>query len=219
VHQALVVARDGDSAEATLADLAEQAEILDGRHDHLARALYYLFIAARSFELGRDLGDGAKAEDIVRASKTLFPEQLRAVQASYQSEAGNASQLEALADSEFGGLLSTIHITKEKTALDVAHEIGIVGRELGAVETQRSLAGAQVKKENITPAEVRRRMRDWAQVAEAILVNLEIATGPAEVIEALRQPLLDAVDKAITRRREKRAHREESTDATAPDGT
>lgn len=208
VHQALVDARDGASADATLADLTAQAEVLDDRHDHLVRGLYYLFIAARSFELGRDGGNAAKADDIVRASRALFPAQLRAVQASYQAEAGNASQVESLATNEFATLLGGIHITKDKTALDIAHEIGAVGKSLGDVEHQRSLAAVQIKKDAVTPSEVRRRMREWAQVAEAILINLEIASAPAKDIDVLRQPLLDAVDKAITRRREKRAQRE-----------
>ncbi len=216
-HHALVVARDGASADAIVADLNAQAETLDGRHDHLVRAFYYLLIAARSFELGSDSGDEAKAEAIVRASNALLPTQLRAVQASYQSEAGNAAQLEALAAGEFAALLGTIQITANKTALDVAREIGTVGGALGTVENKRSLAAVQLKKETVTPSEVRRRMRDWAQVAEAILVNLQIASAPAEAIEALCKPLLDAVDKAITRRREKRAHRDDAnTDTPAP---
>lgn len=220
VHQALIVARDGASADATLADLNEQAEMLDDQHDHLVRAFYYLLIAARSFELGHEAGDDAKAESIARAGNALLPKQLRAVQASYQAEAGNAEQLEALAASEFAALLSTIKINATKSALDIAHEVGIVGRLLGAVENQRSLAAMQLKKETVTPSEVRRRMRDWAQVAEAILINLEIASAPPEAIETLRRPLLDAVDKALTRRREKRAHQEnKNTDTPAPIGT
>jgi hypothetical protein len=213
VHQALIDARDGASADATLSDLNAQAEALDDRHDHLMRCFYYLLIAARSFELGHEAGKNAKAEAIARASQALLPQQLRAIQASYQAEAGNAAQLEALANSEFATLLGSIHINKDKTALDVVHEIGVVGRTLGNVEHQRSLAAAQIKKDSVTPSEVRRRMREWAQVAEAILINLQIASAPAADIDALRQPLLDAVDKAITRRREKRAQRE------APEGT
>lgn len=208
VHHALIDARDGASADAALSDLMAQAEVLDDRHDHLVRGLHYLLIAAHSFELGRDGGDPTKAENIERANKALLPNQLRAIQASYQAEAGNATQLEALADSEFSGLLGGIHITKDKTALDIAHDIGAVGKTLGSVEHQRSLAAAQMKKDSVTPSEVRRRMRAWARVAEAILINLDIASAPAANIEALRQPLLDAVDKAVARRRDKRASKE-----------
>jgi hypothetical protein len=214
VHHALIVARDGASADAILASLNDQADVLDDRHDHLVRAIYFLLLAARSFELGHDSGDEAKAEEITRASNALLPQQLRAIQASYQSEAGNASQLEALADKEFPALLGTIQLKSNITALDLIHEIGTVGRNLGSVEDQRSLAAAQLKKDTVTPSETRRRMRDWAQVAEAILINLEMASASAEAIEALRQPLLDAADKALTRRREKRAHRADAnTDA------
>ena len=199
VHHSLIDARDGASADATLADLTAQAEVLDDRHDHLLRGFHFLMLAARSFELGHDGGDSAKAKSIVRASKALLPDQLRAVQASYQAEAGNAQQLETLASNEFATLLGSIHITKDTTALDMTHEIGTVGKALGNVEHQRSLAAAQLEKDAMTRGEVRRRMREWARVAEAILTNLDIASAPVAQIDAIRQPLLDAVDKALAR--------------------
>ncbi len=212
VHQALVVARDDASANAALSELTAKAEALDDRHDDLNRGLYYLLLAAQYVELGRSGGNAALAGVLHRANKTLFPEGLRSVTMSYLAEAGNAAQLNAVATSQFANELGSVHITRDLTALDLAHAIGSVGAELGAVEGQRAVAAAEAKDETITPSEVRKRMRDWAQVAEAVLVNLELATGSAETIEALQRPLLNAAEKAIERRRERRKGREDAGD-------
>ena len=125
--------------------------------------------------------------------------------ASYQAEAGNAAQLNALATNEYSALLSDVFIHKTVTALDMAQAIGTVGAELGTVEQQRMTASADAKNEAITPSEVRRRMREWAQVAEAVLVNLDLATAPPEAIDTIRRPLLETAEKAQERRRLKRS--------------
>lgn len=48
-------------------------------------------------------------------------------------------------------------------------------------------------------------MQEWAQVAEAVLVNLELAAGSPESIETIRRPLLEIAEKAQERRRQKRS--------------
>jgi len=204
VHTALVAARDGNSAGAALRALANQAEDLDERHDHLMRALFYLLLAAQHHELGKDPVDEDRAARIEDAKDALFPEQLGAVQASYQAEAGNAAQLAQLASGEFAGLLETISIQKGVSALELAQVIAGVGAQLGSVEQQRSEAAVAAKKEAITAAEIRRRMRAWSDVAETILANLAQSGAPAATLDAVREPLLAAAEKATQRRREKR---------------
>ncbi len=212
VHDALLTTRNDGAGEAEVEELTAQAEALDQRHDDLSRGLYYLLIAAYHFELGRDGGTQTRADAIERASVSLFPEQLRAVQASYQAEAGNAAQLDALATNQLSDLLGAIHIGKEITAVDVAHAIGNVGRALGMVENQRSIATAEAKKEAITPTEIRQRMRGWASVVETILMNMNHATGSSEALDSLLQPLKNAAAKAAARRRESRAVVEDVVD-------
>lgn len=204
VHTALVAARDSNSASAALRALANQAEDLDDRHDHLMRALYYLLLAAQHYELGKDPVDEERASRIEDAKDALLPEQLGGVQASYQAEAGNAAQLAQLASGEFAGLLETIAIQKGVSALELAQRIGDVGGQLGTVEQKRSEAAAAAKKETITAAEIRRRMRAWSDVAETILANLAQSSAPADALDAVREPLLAAAEKATQRRRDKR---------------
>jgi hypothetical protein len=215
-HQALLGARDGASADTVLNQLNAKAESLDDRHDDLCRGLHHLLLAAKHFELGRVGGDEVHAAAIHRAHTALLPNGLRVVQASYQAEAGMAAQLDSLATNEFATVLGYVHMANNVTALDIAHAIGAVGVELGAVEAKRAIVAAETKNETITQAEVRRRMRDWAQVAETVLMNLELATAEPQTVEELRRPLVVAVGKAMERRREKRAKREESAATPAP---
>jgi hypothetical protein len=210
VHVALVAARDGDAGDTALRALGDKAEALDFRHDHLMRALHYLLLAGQHFQLGKDPADKERAADIERAQDTLYPNQLQGVLASYQAEAGNAAQLAKLASSDFKDLLPTLLLDKDTSALDLAHMISDVGRKLGQVEHQRAAAAAAAKKTDIPRAEVRRRMRDWAAVVEAVLANLAQSAAQPEAIEAIRQPVLAAAEKATARRRAKRAAKDKA---------
>jgi len=204
-HAALVAARDDGEAETSLADIAALAERLDDRHDHLLRGFYYLLLAAASLERANESPDESRAAAIDQARSALLPDQLRAIQASYEAEAGNAAQFDALASDKFPDLLSSIHVSKTQTALDIAHDVRHVGQKLGETEDNRALFAAKAKQTTLAPADVRRRMRDWSNVAEATLRNLALTKASQDTVDALRQPLLDAIEKAAARRREKRA--------------
>lgn len=60
-----------------------------------------------------------------------------------------------------------------------ALQLGETGKKLGAVENQKPQAAAEAQKDAIAPAEVRKRMRAWAKVAETILANLDESAAPA----------------------------------------
>ncbi|TKD10028.1 hypothetical protein [Polyangium fumosum] len=205
VHVNLVAARDGDTSASALRALGEEAEDLDARHDHLSRALFYSMLAAQHYELGKPVPNEAAAEAIESGRDALFPQRLNIVSASYQAEAGNAAQIAKLAEGELAPLLEVIHVDKGTSAKDLALQLGETGQKLGAVENQKPQAAAEAQKVAIAPAEVRKRMRAWATVAETLLANLEQSTAPAAVVDAVRAPLLAAAEKATARRRAKRA--------------
>ncbi|MDI1447999.1 hypothetical protein [Polyangium sp. 6x1] len=205
VHANLVAARDGDTSSSALRALGEEAEGLDDRHDHLSRTLFYSMLAAQYHELGKAVPNEARAEAIESAREALFPHRLSIVSASYQAEAGNAAQIAKLAEGELAPLLETIHVDKDTSAKDVALKLGETGKQLGAVENQKPQAAAEAQKNAIAPAEVRKRMRAWATLAETILANLEQSIAPAAAVDAIRAPLLAAAEKATARRRAKRA--------------
>ena len=205
LHVGLVEARDGDSAVAALRVLGDEAEGLDVQHDHRARALFYSLLAAYHHELGKDMPDPEAADEIERAQGALFPDRLNVVVSSYQAEAGNAAQIANLAGGELSGVLEGIHLDKDTTSKDLAMQLGETGQKLGAVENQKAQAAVNAQQTTIAPAEVRRRMRAWATLAETILANLEQSTAPAALVDVVRAPLLAAAEKATARRRAKRA--------------
>lgn len=207
-HNALVEARTGGSAEAILRTLNEQADNLDTAHDHLQRALSFGMRSAREAALGQDPPDTALAFAIDEAQEKLLPNGLDIIKASYEAEAGNAAQMVHLAKNELADILQLIPIAKEKTALDLVNHIGTIGAALGSVEQKKSTTAAEVEKTEITPAEIRRRMRTWAATIETTLGALERSKAPASDIEQLRKPIQDAADKARARRLEKRNKKE-----------
>ncbi|MDI1430619.1 hypothetical protein QHF89_14095, partial [Polyangium sorediatum] len=107
-------------------------------------------------------------------------------------------------EGELAPLLESIHVDKGTSAKDLALKLGETGQKLGAIENQKPQAAAEAQKIAIAPAEVRKRTRAWATVAETILANLEQSTAPAAVVDAVRAPLLAAAEKATARRRPKR---------------
>jgi hypothetical protein len=215
-HGSLVAARDGAGADAVLRALMDLADFLDERHDHQSRALYHLLLAAQHHELGKEPPDDARADEIERALDALFPNQLQAVIASYQAEAGNAAQLERLAKETFSELLGAIHIEKDVSALDIAASLGDVGRRLGVAESKKAEAAAAAERKTIPAAEIRNRMRAWATLAETILGILDHSSAPEEAIDAIRGPLVAAAEKATARRRDRQAAKGRTTLTSDP---
>jgi hypothetical protein len=198
-HDALLAARAGSSAEAMLRTLSEQATGLDVRHDHLQRALHYGLLSAREIHLGFEGLDSTLAVQISAAHQRLLPDGLEVNNASYEAEAGNAAQMVQLAGSELGPLLMQLPVASGVSALDLVQAIGKVGAQLGAVEHNKSVTAAAASQETVAPAEVRRRMRAWADTLETALGALSRSKAPADVVTSIRVPVLDAIEKARTR--------------------
>ncbi len=198
-HDALVAARAGSSAEVLLQSLSEQATGLDVRHDHLQRALHHGLLSAREAHLGLDPIDAELASQIDAAYDRLLPNGLEVVNASYESEAGNAVQMAKLAATELAPLLLQIPIAPGVSALDLVNAIGTVGSTLGTVEHSKSVAAAAAEQESVSPAEVRRRMRAWAQTLETVLNALARTKAPEAMVTSIRVPVLAAVEKARSR--------------------
>jgi hypothetical protein len=203
-HDALLTARAGSAALATLRTLLETADALDERHDHLQRALHHGLLSAREARLGLDPPDHAVANQIDAAYERLLPKQLDVINASYEAEAGNASQMVNIADKELTTLLSAIPIVSGISALDLVHEIGKVGAALGGVEQNKSVTAAAADQEAVAPAEVRRRMRACAVTIETVIGALGRTKAPADAVAQIRQPVLDAIGKARARVLDKR---------------
>jgi hypothetical protein len=161
-------------------------------------------LSAREARLGLAPADQALANQIDVAYERLLPDQLDVINVSYEAEAGNASQMVQIADKELTGLLSAIPIVPGVSALDLVHEIGNVGAALGGVEQKRSVTAAAAEQEAVAPAEVRRRMRTCAATIEMVLSALGRTKAPADAVAQIRQPVIDAINKARARVLDKR---------------
>jgi hypothetical protein len=204
-HNALVAARKTAALDALLQSLSDLGDRLDYRHDHLIRALYFLLRAYGHFMRAADPPKDAEADETGRAEGVLFPDGLGIVIKSHDAESGNAAQLLKAALEQFKTLLETIHMTGEISALDIAAMIGDVGQKLGGTEQEKSVAKVDAANMTITASEARRRMRQWADTIETVLSNLALSKAPQTELDLLRQAVLDTVDKAVARRRAKRA--------------
>lgn len=221
-HGALIDARRSGTAESLLRTLSEQADGLDTRHDHLQRALHFGMRSAREALLGLTPPNTALAMAIDDAYDALLPDGLEIINASYEGESGNAAQMVKLAQTKYAGVLEQVPLAGNISALDAIVEIGKVGATLGETEQKKSLAAAAVENETVTPAEVRKRMRAWATTVDLILGALDRSKANVELIQQIRQPIEDAVEKARARRLAKQnasAKKDPEAGSEAPSGT
>jgi hypothetical protein len=183
-----------------LRSLNDQADGLDTRHDHLQRALHFGLHSAREALLGLTPPNTVLAARINDAHDALLPNGLEIVNATYEGESGNAAQMVKLGQDNYADVLSKVFVFEKVSALDIVVEIGKVGANLGETEQNKSIAAAAVDNESVTPAEVRRRMRAWAKTVEVVLGALDGSEAASNLIEQIRRPIEDAVEKARLRR-------------------
>jgi cytochrome c551/c552 len=202
-RDALINARNSGAAESLLQAHNDQADSLDTQHDHLQRALHFGLRSAREALLGQTPPNAMLAAAIADAHEALLPSGLEIVNASYEGESGNAAQMVKLAQSQYADVLAKIPMAGNMSALDIVLEIGKVGAALGVTEQKKSVAAAVVENEAITPSEIKRRMRAWAGTVEVVLRTLERSKANANIIDQIRRPVEDAVEKARARRQAK----------------
>jgi len=109
-----------------------------------------------------------------------------------------------LAEEELSEVLGQVPILDGVSALDLVKQIGAVGAALGAVEQKKSVTAAAAAREEIAPAEVRRRMRAWVDTVEFVLGALTRTKASEAHVEQIRKPVVDAAEKAHARRLAKR---------------
>jgi hypothetical protein len=105
-----------------------------------------------------------------------------------------------LAQTNYADVLSKVYVLENVSALDIVVEIGKVGASLAETEHNKSIAAAGVENESVTPAEVRKRMRAWATTVDLVLGALDRSKAASNLIEQIRRPIEDAVEKARLRR-------------------
>lgn len=198
-HKAILAVQPADkSMPPALRALLKEGEVADMRHDHLARAVSLGLEMERELSLGADPPDAARAATCDQVRGKLFPEGLAVLNVSWLAEAGNAARLEELLEQEpeVRQLLKSVVVRAPKTTLlEVVERWIAAGRELDKIEHERgelrSKQAAPTDKATIQAARSR-----WIRIVSTILSNLDVSQAPPSLVEAVRDPLLRAAERA-----------------------
>ncbi|MFT3764028.1 MAG: hypothetical protein QM820_00660 [Minicystis sp.] len=205
-HDALLTLDTGAASEAAFVALQEAATPIDASHDHLQRGLRFGLLSAVEILRAQPVPDEALAEKIENAIHRLQPQGLEINKATHEAEVGHAVvMVKTAADPEIAAVLHQVPVMLGLTAADVVTRIGEVGAQLGDVEQQKSLAAKAARESAVPPAEVRRRQQSAADTIEAVLQALARSKAAPADIDAIRQPVLDTVEKTRARRLAQRA--------------
>jgi hypothetical protein len=201
-HKAILAVQPADrSMSPELRALLKKGEIIDMRHDSLARASGLGLELERELCLSATPPDTARAAACDHAHERLFPEGMSVVNVSWLAEAGNAARVHTLLDedAELRPLLESIVAgSSKKPLLDVVERWIAAGKELDEIELERG----ELLSKQAQPADkatIQAARSRWIRVVKAILRNLELSTAPAETIEAVRGTVLRASDRAAKR--------------------
>jgi hypothetical protein len=189
-HEQLV-ASHGDTIASRQAPIIAALLVADNRHDNWNRVLFYT-LEAHIYK--------ARAEDnealsvvLEQLRDTLFPDRLEVVGYSYRAEAGQVEILAVRLTSDIQDTLAEIPVHKSNL-LQVAHAIIAAGRELGALEEQRSRVREQTRA--TTPAVAR---HEWGRVMGVLRQLLEMNRGTDAGVDEILTRIEDIDRRAAQR--------------------
>lgn len=190
-----------DAMSPKLRALIEEETAIDALHDHLARATSAGIDCHREHCLAEDPPNTAGAAQCDAAAAKLLPNGLLIINNSLLAESGNAARLQQLLKDEpaLAAFLTSIPGTKKTTLLDTVNRWIAAGLKLGDLEHQREELEAKETSSPVNKASLTSLRIRWIRLVSLVLTNLEIASAPADVIEAIRGPVLKASDRAAKR--------------------
>jgi hypothetical protein len=208
LHSKVVQAHDALRAAKTrspnteMKTLLEEETMVDARHDHLARGIHSALEAHLQFLLSQDPPDFLRAATCQHAQRRLFPSGLSIINASLLAESGNtarvgrmlATQEKALAE-----FLTTIPaFTPNKSLRDMVDAWIEAGTSLAELEHLRSSLALKegAIATNLSPQGAKKA---WNRVISQILLMLGVADVAPDVVQTLRGPFEEALERASLR--------------------
>lgn len=187
--------------------ILEEEEVVDIRHDCLARGGNWILEGHRQICLGSNPPDAERAALCARVLRKLFPQGLKIVTASFVAESGNTARVAQLleTDAEIKPLLKSIPVRKGETLLDVVLKWIEEGATLGALEDQRtalaaeSAVGAPANDKAPKAGKTQAARSAWINAVNLVLGALAVSSAPAQAIEALRHRAVEVSEKAYRR--------------------
>ncbi len=179
--------------------IVDSNEVLDGRHDHLMRAVNYLHMAYREYLLGQVHLDSNAVQRVKDSKKALLPHGMSGAKVGYVDEAGNAQLAkEAIAKTPAAGhVIGELRLTSTVTGQQVVDEWFAAAAALGdAVHTKDVTAQARDPQGGVKTLAAR---NSWISVVRTVLAVLDHVGASAETLAALRNPV-DQMDAKATAR-------------------
>jgi len=201
-HEGLVAAKSVRAPQNELKTLVEEETIIDARHDHLAKGIHAALEAHLHFCLGQDPPDFVRAAAFQQAQRKLFPTGLAIVNASLLAESGNTARVgrmlrnqeKALAD--FLATVPALAATKSlRHMIDAWIEAGTSLAELEHLRNSLELKeGALAVTSSPQGAK-----KAWNRIVSQILLTLGVSDASPDIIQSLRQPFEEAVERSSMR--------------------
>jgi len=199
-HLGLVdVAAPGTDEDASTYPIVEATGVLDSRHDHRLRAMYYLLRAYREHLLGQTPVDPNAVQVVKDTQKAVFPHGMTGARVGYLEEAGNAKLAKESVEKTPGAkrILGEMRLTATLTGQHLLDQWADAAAALGArVQADRAeLPTADPK----LGYRVLMARHAWTGIVRTVLSVLEHSTAAPDKIAAIRGPV-DAAEQIATRR-------------------
>ena len=170
-------------------ELNEEIAKTDRRYDAELRVIWYALEAHVEWAFARERVDQAARLEKLRA--TLLPEGLSWVTRTYLEEAGNATRVVAQLQPAERALLESIPVG-DGSLLDVLTRWSKEGALLADQVRRRDIL---LEADEKTPDDYETRL-NWVRLVSAMMTLLDLTTAPQEVVAALKQPVVAAVEGA-----------------------
>lgn len=201
-HEAVVAAKAQRPPQSEMKTLLEEETLIDARHDHLARGIHAALEAHLHFLMSQDPPNYSLAAVCQQAQRKLFPTGLAIVNASLLAESGNTARVGRMLRTQekvLSEFLATVPaLSSKKTLRDMVDAWIEAGTSLAELEHLRSsLAlkeGALVASSSPQAAK-----KAWNRIVSQIMLTLGVCDGSPEVVQALRGPFEEAVERASMR--------------------
>lgn len=179
-------------------ELTDTLEAKDVTYDALAKTVDGSVNTAILWPLAQDPPDEARVKECEELRAEVFATGMKIVNGTYLEEAGHTDRLEErlAKNARAGSVLQSIPVAKDVTCLDVTQRWIGVGKEMGKLVNQRA---AHVPPETVKVISVKEAKVKWVRVMNAVMNALDLSKAPAAAIQAVRQPLLDASERAAAR--------------------
>lgn len=197
-HTSLLAALSTEGTKSPdLQGIAERAAEMDEVHDALVRAISGSVEADRLHCLASSPPDAERAALAQKVSSLLFPQGLAIVNASLLAASGNTERVAARLEheSDLQLYLESIPV-REGTLMDLTMRWLETGRKLGELERARIAMVASQATPARESVRLNRLRAEWTQIVALVLSNLRISKAEPAVIATIRQPVLEASERA-----------------------